>query len=96
MLNEKCMFVKIDFVSFYKEPHIWDKQNKSFWECRKKKVLRQLVYTIKQNILLTPKLWSIFTADGKKSFTAIYAHIYLKVKMSFYFTTIIFYPENTG
>lgn len=37
-----------------------------------------------------------FYSRGKKSFTAIYAHIYLKVKMPFYFNTIIFYPENTG
>jgi len=28
MLNEKCMFVKIDFVTFHKVPHIWDKTNR--------------------------------------------------------------------
>lgn len=42
MLNEKCMFVKIDFVTFHKVPHIWDKTNRQkLLVVQKEKVLRQ-------------------------------------------------------
>lgn len=42
MLNEKCMFVMIDFVTFHQVAHIWDKTNRhKLLGVQKEKVLRQ-------------------------------------------------------
>lgn len=41
MLNEKCMFVTIDFITFYRQHHTTEKKQTNKASGRKKNAMRQ-------------------------------------------------------